>query len=405
MIGLRILLLPQKNKLPIVIVAVAILLRIFALNIDLMYYADVNTFKSWATMLYENGLSNFYISESFTDYPPGYMYVLYVVGWLSSFLNFAANSNEFTLLIKMPSIICDILICLFIYNKVKDKKKAFILAFVYAINPAVILNSAVWGQVDSVYTLITIISIYLLTEKKYLPAFLLFSADILMKPQALIFAPIFIMGAFSVFKEDAVKMQKYCVICIVALILLCLPFTKGFDFIPIVSQYVSTIASYPYASLNAYNFYALIGGNWVPVSEKLVFIPYSLFGMLCIIAIALSSFYLLYKKTNAFIVAAFLNTLTFMFSVKMHERYLYPTLAFLLLAYAYNKQKKFLFLFFGFSATLFLNCYDVLIMLKNGNNLMYLTKTLPTASFVNLLLTVYMVYLIFGCLQKSRGSI
>jgi Gpi18-like mannosyltransferase len=36
----------------------------------------------------------------------------------------------------------------------------------YIFNPAVFINSTLWGQVDSLFTLIVVTTIYLLTEKK-----------------------------------------------------------------------------------------------------------------------------------------------------------------------------------------------------------------------------------------------
>ena len=39
---------------------------------------DMGCFSAWADMAFGNGLSQFYLSDSFHDYPPGYLYVLYM---------------------------------------------------------------------------------------------------------------------------------------------------------------------------------------------------------------------------------------------------------------------------------------------------------------------------------------
>src|SRR5690242_3059888 len=68
-------------------------------------------------------------------------------------------------------------------------KTSLMLAALYAFNPAVILNSAVWGQVDSVLTLPILLGVILL-EKRPAAAGAAFAAALLIKPQALIFAPL-----------------------------------------------------------------------------------------------------------------------------------------------------------------------------------------------------------------------
>ncbi|MBQ4462843.1 MAG: hypothetical protein II915_00350, partial [Eubacterium sp.] len=40
---------------------------------------DMNCFYGWSDMIYENGFGKFYSLDAFTDYPPGYMAILWVV--------------------------------------------------------------------------------------------------------------------------------------------------------------------------------------------------------------------------------------------------------------------------------------------------------------------------------------
>ena len=69
---------------------------------------DMNCFIAWADMAYKDGLSNFYISEAFTDYPPGYIYILYVIGWLRDVFHIAWNSVTSDILTKMPAMLADL---------------------------------------------------------------------------------------------------------------------------------------------------------------------------------------------------------------------------------------------------------------------------------------------------------
>ena len=64
----------------IAIFAAALLVRIIIAVMYRGYEVDINCFVSWSDMVFNDGFGAFYKSESFTDYPPGYMYILYLVG-------------------------------------------------------------------------------------------------------------------------------------------------------------------------------------------------------------------------------------------------------------------------------------------------------------------------------------
>ncbi len=136
-------------------------------------------------MVFNDGFSAFYKSDSFTDYPPGYMYILYLVGAVRSLFGMAWDSAASTLMVKLPSIIADMASGWLIYRI------------------AVILDSAVWGQTDAVFTFCVALMCYLVTEEKLVPSYFVFAIGILIKPQTLIFTPVLICGIIDqVFLED-----------------------------------------------------------------------------------------------------------------------------------------------------------------------------------------------------------
>ena len=132
--------------------AFCLVLRLITASFIEGFSTDITCFKSWSQMVYTDGFSNFYSSSSLTDYPPGYMYVLYVIGFLRNLFSLDYNSASFTVLIKLPAIICDILAGFLIYkiSSKNDRARAFSLslAAIYLLNPAVIINSSAWGQVS-----------------------------------------------------------------------------------------------------------------------------------------------------------------------------------------------------------------------------------------------------------------
>lgn len=83
--------------------------------------------------------------------------------------------------IKMVSIICDYICALavmkIVYIVLKENKNKDLFALlaygVVLFLPTVLLNSACWGQADSIYVAFILLSIAALLEEKYLKAFIL----------------------------------------------------------------------------------------------------------------------------------------------------------------------------------------------------------------------------------------
>lgn len=358
------------------IIFAGLLLRLAATLIPATHATDIGCFKSWAENVYSFGMSNFYSLDIFKDYPPGYMYVLYVIGYLRNLLHIGYDSFAYILLLKLPSILADVGAGALIYYIAKrhtSEKKAYIISLIYVLNPAVFFISSVWGQVDAIHTLAILASVFFLTEKKMLPSFALFVVSFVIKPQAFMFTPIYMFFIWDYLKEQNFSrkafslLARYMIICVGLLFVMIAPFARvsgGFlDFAPIVQLYKSTLASHPYATVNAYNMWGFLGLNWAPISDTFLNITYDGWGILSLIIIVLFSFRLLSKNksaSNYFFVATIINLCTFMFSVKMHERYAFPALGLLLISYVYSGNKKIKWIYFGFSLTFFINYIDVM---------------------------------------------
>ena len=82
------------------ILVFGVLLRIFLSMKFQGYPNDIACFKGWSTLAYDKGLGQFYYSGMFADYPPGYIYILYIVGFLKSLLGLSNDSSIFFIVIK-----------------------------------------------------------------------------------------------------------------------------------------------------------------------------------------------------------------------------------------------------------------------------------------------------------------
>ena len=72
------------------------------------FTTDTDTFKSWASLANQVGFSELYEQDVFLDYPPGYLYVLALLDRIRLLLGLSVESQAYTLLIKLPSLLADL---------------------------------------------------------------------------------------------------------------------------------------------------------------------------------------------------------------------------------------------------------------------------------------------------------
>lgn len=112
-------------------------------------------FSAWSDMIFKDGFWNFYHSDSFTDYPPGYMAMLWGIGALRSIFNLDVATGAGRCVIKLIPILFDLGAGALLYKIAKRKfseGSSLILSATYVLSPVVVLDSSAWGQVDGVFT-------------------------------------------------------------------------------------------------------------------------------------------------------------------------------------------------------------------------------------------------------------
>lgn len=326
----------------VILLLVSLLLRIIFIGAE-GGEGDIGLFRGWSEIVAKVGFSEFYSSVEFCDYPPGYLYILLPVAHL---MNTFSDTIDPIVFLKIPAIIFDLLTITVIYFfavKNLSVKKATIITIFFAINPMAIVNSAIWGQVDSIFTFFLIVCIYALMREKYEFAAMLFAIALVLKPQALLLAPIFIYIFFQKIRLDAPYWIKRLMLCVLAFgvifYLLILPFGNSLNPFWIVPFYMNTIGGYSYVSLNAYNFWWAIGIGWIEDSAMLGPLSCANWGYLMIVisVIACGILFLRGKhKSKLYYIGALLLASIFMLSCRMHERYLFPAAVLFVFAYIYD---------------------------------------------------------------------
>ena len=164
--------------------------------LSLVFYGhstDINCFMAWSYHLAEDGLANFYNSGMFADYPPGYMYILWITGSIARVLGLEYGGAGYVLITKMPSILADIFAAYMTYKLARNKltgSQSTLLCCIVAFNPAMAFISGAWGQVDMIPAIMLLGVIYLFDSGKLELAGLLYGAAIITKPQSLMIGPL-----------------------------------------------------------------------------------------------------------------------------------------------------------------------------------------------------------------------
>lgn len=375
---------PGAEKVLLVIsLVIGLIVRLIFAPIIEGFSVDITCFRAWSMVAGSiTGIPTFYTNGMFCDYPPFYILVLAVVGVISNLFNLTSNLASHLIMIKLPAIIADVVISYLIY-KIADKRfnktTSFILSLLFILNPAVFLNSTLWGQVDSFFTMILLIGIILIDKGKLSIATIIFTIAVLMKPQGIIFLPV--IGYELII--DFIKTKNFKNIGLSALyafittVLVILPFSPGQAPTWLIKLYINTAEGYKYASMNAYNLFSLFGANAKDDSATLFIFSYYQWGMFFIVLTSIITGVLYFTnfikhkqdaKSIAPIGMLIQMTGVFVLSTRMHERYLFPSIAFALLCYIFYKNIGYLFIFGGISATVFVNTYDVLVRMFKYDN-------------------------------------
>lgn len=380
----------------------ALVVRLFLAGYITGHPFDLNFFKSWAGAAAGN-LFGFY-SSTRCDYPPLYIYILALVGKMASIPGLSSYN---IVLLKLPSILADLATACLVFVLARKKQFSFTaaaaLSAFYLFNPAVLINSSIWGQVDSCLALIVAASLILLAEGKVGLASACFALSIIMKPQGIIFLPVLFYELLRL--KSLEQWFKAVAAALLTTLILVLPFSIHEGPLWIFKLYADTLSEYPYASVNAFNFLSLMGANYVSDGVKPFLFSYNTWGLIFIVLITgLTGFLHIKKNRPEFIPAAALLQIAgvFVFSAHMHERYLFPAAALALLAFINTADKRLLFLAAAFSLTIYVNTHVVLFATLNGARAVAYNPALVGISLINLFSFVYLIKTLLDIALNKR---
>ena len=367
------------------------------------FSTDVNTFVAWTLSLLSNGLPNFYAKTSFADYPPGYFYILAIFGHLwAPFRGMDPQYNLLRLVVKLPAVLADLGVGALIYTigrRFAAPAVALGAAAVYVLNPATIMISADWGQVDCVAGGFALLGGYLLLKSDDRPigtlswaipaAWVSLAYSLLIKPQAAVLIVLFIAFAFADrarLRERLISTGIGIVAAFVFATALVLPFHPTPNPIAalqwLLGQYAFGSSQYPYNSVNAFNLWAIKGPFWQKDSELIgwhLLLPQYVWGIaLVVAALALVVWRYLQERTAAALLESCTIALLgfFILSTRMHERYSFDALLFCIVCIPI--ARRYLWGSLALSVVLFAN------LIYSLQYLIVVTNQTPGVNSVNL---------------------
>lgn len=349
---------------------------------------DMTCWQAWGRDILQNGTAQFYTTpgHEWYDYPPGYMLVLAAVTWLLDVFHIPAGSGAAVFAYMLPAYAADVGIAALLMRFARkhgfSESACLYIGGLAIFNPAAVILSGAWGQIDSILTLLLLLSFSELIEGRRISAGAIYGLAIMTKWQALIYGPVlaaeYLLSIRK--KEDALRTAGGVAAALLVILAVSLPFRGNQSFFWVVERFLNSAGGYDYASVEAYNFLALCGGNWKSAGLALIpGISYKAFGTAAIVlAVILSiAMQVVSRRRNGgetlsarperlLIPAAFCMFMIFTFGHYMHERYVFPVMALLVLAYLATRDGRLLISSMLLSVALALNETTAMYVVSNA---------------------------------------
>ncbi|UQZ83951.1 hypothetical protein SK3146_03163 [Paenibacillus konkukensis] len=331
------------------VIYLSIIIRIiFAINLE-GFVNDQGFWIRWMQLTENLGIRAAYLNDNELNYPPMFVFILYWYKKILDLLYIVPVSGGG--IVKLPMILFDIIsiiVFLLVHKYQKHTVNWFVFIF-FALNPALIFDSAVWGQVDILHSLLMVLTILLIVDAP-MAAGIIYSLALATKFQSIVIFPIilvFLLRKGFLVEKDYKHAIKFIVGFLFPCIIVFIFFTLEGTFIKMVKNaYFSAVGFYPNVSMNAFNIWFYLVGTNPDTSDNIeimsgVTIKLLGFCLLAMVAILVCIYILFSRKIDLIILlklSVLLNFSFFMLPTEIHERYSIPALVFLLFLLILEKK-------------------------------------------------------------------
>lgn len=248
-----------KRPLIILSIFLFILLLFVRYSVLDLTNGDHQLILTWYDFLKQNGVMGL-ADDVFSNYPPAYLYLLWVFTLVSEFITPAHA-------LKIIPTLFDIISAIAIFKIARLKfndDKPYLLTVIFLSLPTVTFNSTGWGQIDSAYGCFLLVCFYFLLKEKPLHAVIAFGIGFSFKAQAIFLLPF--LGIMFLWKKIN---WYYFFIPLIIYILFALPtILLGRSWESILLLYVGQAGQFQNLARYAPNLYFVIPNDYFhPVFE------------------------------------------------------------------------------------------------------------------------------------------
>ncbi|MBI1851291.1 MAG: hypothetical protein HYR85_13205 [Planctomycetes bacterium] len=308
---------------------------------------DLAAFAKWGAFAADHPVATIWRDGS-CDYMPTYPMVLGVLTRLYRLIVDAHATELPVWALKIPPILGDVATTLLLFFSVRGlagHRVGTAIAALHFLNPAVILESAVWGQVDVLPSFCIVGALLLVHFAARQPviahaaAWALLAFAVMFKLQAIVFAPILVLLLVPALRSGHAKRTlagcgiAVAFVAILNLARIALAGELGAFWRGAVS---SALGRYPRLSMHAWNAWWFVPPETrhavLDTDPFVAGISYRAVGLALFAAALAFALVILWRRGRGrdpaalFLAAAFVAVAFFMLPTQMHDRYLYPAL-------------------------------------------------------------------------------
>lgn len=325
----------------LLLLSVGLALRLWLGSRYAGFMSDQNLFVQWMNALRQYGLGTVYIHDPNINYPP--LFLLFMQGYAGLLHGFGITIQAGQLSFKLLLIVLDLVAGIAVFSWSLGKEKTvvrWVLLCIFVLNPALIVNSSIWGQVDILNGMLMAGALLTLLASPVL-AGILFALALLTKLQAIVIAPVFGFYLLKCLWQRNMKPLLHMITgVLIPLIIVTIYFASHSGLQAMFkSAYMSAVGLYTQVTLNALNIWFYVVGT-IPTTndtQKLWnFISLRNLGfVLLLLAVIYTGIYLWKCRTmtTAILLKAgvWISFAFFMLPTEIHERYSIPALILVLL--------------------------------------------------------------------------
>ena len=394
------------------------------------HLVDFSSWVQWGEDLYAHGFAHFYERVHTDRLPGGILNLLWVLAFTRHTFPFLSNE----LLYKLPSHIAEMVLAYLIFRHVAThwgRERAVVASALYFFNPFTWFISSVWAQMDAVQALLLVLTLQWYLRGYVVLSGIVFAYAFLFKPHSVVIAPLLLV--ISWLRRSSLRSFIF-EISLGTLSVLGMLWSSSFPFLvgrlvslrPISfftfwteplrfvwERYVVAYDLFPYTSLNAFNIWNALAGNWQPDSVQFLGVSYRFWGVALFLLFSGTLLVLLVTSrrrsftvspTHYYVSAALLVLFAFTFLTRAHDRHIFPFFGLFAFGFFVNRAYAWSYVLMTMLSLLELTAYY-----QSMWGIYTIRPIIGRAvgeflSFIPVLVSCALLYTFGGTLRKSKQS-